>query len=155
MSLRKTKPLVWIFMGSESDREALSPAAQTLEELGIPFRWEVASAHRAPRKLSRLILQAEREGAVVFIAAAGGAAHLPGVVASQTRKPVIGIPMMTKTFKGIDSLLSILQMPGGVPVATMAVGPAGAKNAAILAAEILALKYPRVRRALERLRPKK
>ncbi|MBI4055417.1 MAG: 5-(carboxyamino)imidazole ribonucleotide mutase [Elusimicrobia bacterium] len=149
----KKKVLVWILMGSESDRAALQPAADSLKTWGVAHRMVVASAHRTPRTLRRILRASERAGGEIYIAGAGGAAHLPGVVASLTLRPVLGVPMRTKLFRGLDSVLSILQMPSGVPVATMAVGSAGAKNAAVLALEILALKYPVFRRRLRALRP--
>jgi 5-(carboxyamino)imidazole ribonucleotide mutase len=129
---------VGIIMGSRSDWDALAPARDTLAELGIPYDARVLSAHRMPDETFEYASTAQQRGVRVIIAAAGGAAHLPGVVAAKTLLPVIGVPMMTKAFKGVDSFLSIAQMPAGVPVATMAVG--GAANAALLAARIIALQ---------------
>lgn len=130
---------VCIVMGSDSDAPVMSKAADALEQLGIPFEMSVASAHRNPDRLRSIIENAERDGARVFIAGAGAAAHLPGVVASLTTRPVIGVPLEGTSLLGLDSLLAIVQMPGGIPVATVAIGAAGAKNAGLLAAEILAI----------------
>jgi 5-(carboxyamino)imidazole ribonucleotide mutase len=145
-----TRPLVGVIMGSRSDWETLRSAAETLEKLGIPHEVEVVSAHRTPDKLFRYAEQAAGRGLEVVIAGAGGAAHLPGMCAAKTRLPVLGVPVATEhsMFRGIDALLSIVQMPAGVPVGTMAVGKPGASNAALMAAAILANKYPAIRDAL-------
>jgi 5-(carboxyamino)imidazole ribonucleotide mutase len=131
------QPLVGIIMGSTSDFETMRAAATTLQELGVPFEMRVVSAHRTPDLMFRYAAEAHGRGLRVIIAGAGGAAHLPGMVATKTNLPVIGVPVESKALKGLDSLLSIVQMPAGVPVATMAIG--GAANAALLAARILAL----------------
>lgn len=146
------KPLVGLIMGSRSDWETLESAAQTLEHLGIPHEVRVVSAHRTPDLLFEYASTAESRGLEVLIAGAGGAAHLPGMAASKTALPVLGVPVETKTLKGMDSLLSIVQMPAGVPVGTLAIGKAGATNAALLAAAILGAKYPEIRLALKRFR---
>ena len=130
---------VCIVMGSDSDAEVMSRAADALEELGVPFQMLVTSAHRSPERTKRIIEEGDADGAAVFIAGAGAAAHLPGVVASFTTKPVIGVPLQSGSLLGLDALLAIAQMPAGVPVATVAIGPAGATNAGILAAQILAV----------------
>ncbi len=145
MKAKAFKPLVAIVMGSDSDLPVMEEAAKALETFGIPYELRICSAHRSPSLLTDYVEQAERAGLKVFIAGAGGAAHLPGVIAAQTSLPVIGIPLDTGPLQGIDALLSIVQMPGGVPVATMAIGRAGARNAAILAAEILALSDPQLK----------
>ena len=132
-------PLVAVVMGSRSDWEVMEHSIQTLRTLEIPHEVRVLSAHRTPEALEAFLVDVESRGAQVFVAAAGGAAHLAGVVASRTLKPVLGVPMAT-SLGGLDSLLSIVQMPAGVPVGTLAVGRAGAVNAALLAAEILALQ---------------
>jgi 5-(carboxyamino)imidazole ribonucleotide mutase len=146
------KPLVGLIMGSRSDWETLESAAKTLEQLGIPHEVQVVSAHRTPDLLFEYASTAESRGLEVLIAGAGGAAHLPGMAASKTALPVLGVPVETKTLKGMDSLLSIVQMPAGVPVGTLAIGKAGATNAALLAAAILGVKYPEFRQALKRFR---
>ncbi|HKG21026.1 MAG TPA: 5-(carboxyamino)imidazole ribonucleotide mutase [Blastocatellia bacterium] len=145
-------PLVGIIMGSKSDWETMSHAARTLESLEIPFEVRVVSAHRTPDLLFEYAGSAEQRGIEVIIAGAGGAAHLPGMASSKTLVPVLGVPVESKTLKGIDSLLSIVQMPAGVPVATLAIGRAGAVNAALLAASILGGKHPRIREALKQFR---
>ena len=127
-------------------------AAKTLEELGVPHETRVVSAHRTPDLLFEYASSAEKRGIEVIIAGAGGAAHLPGMTASKTALPVLGVPVESKTLKGLDSLLSIAQMPGGVPVGTLAIGKAGAINAALLAAAILGAKYPEVREAYRKFR---
>ncbi|HKO56322.1 MAG TPA: 5-(carboxyamino)imidazole ribonucleotide mutase [Thermoanaerobaculia bacterium] len=129
-------PWVFIVMGSDSDAEVMSQAASALDELKVPYEMHVASAHRTPERTKNLIEEADRNGAAVFIAGAGVAAHLPGVVASFTTKPVIGVPLAAGALQGFDALLAIVQMPPGIPVATVAIG--GARNAGILAAEIIA-----------------
>src|ERR671913_2172432 len=129
-------------MGSQSDWETLSHAAETLAELGVPFEARVVSAHRTPDLMREYAHEAESRGLEVIIAGAGGAAHLPGMVAAQTLVPVIGVPVQSRALSGLDSLLSIVQMPGGVPVATMAIGTAGAKNAGLFAVAMLAVRRP-------------
>jgi len=133
------KPLVGIIMGSQSDWDTMQNAAETLEQLGILFEKKVVSAHRTPKLLFDYAQSAKGRGLKVIIAGAGGAAHLPGMVSSLTPLPVLGVPVESKALQGLDSLLSIVQMPGGVPVATFAIGKAGAVNAALYAAQILAL----------------
>ena len=130
---------VAIIMGSQSDWETMSGAAQVLEDLGVAHDCRIVSAHRTPERLVEFARGAVDAGFQVIIAGAGGAAHLPGMVASMTRLPVLGVPVQSKALSGMDSLLSIVQMPGGIPVGTLAIGPAGAKNAGLLAASILAL----------------
>lgn len=144
-----THPLVGIIMGSRSDLETMQEAAKVLDELGLPYEMKIISAHRTPDAMFSYADEAEGRGIEVIIAGAGGAAHLPGMTASKSLLPVIGVPVLSSALSGIDSLLSIVQMPGGVPVATVAIGKPGAKNAGILAAQILANKYPALR---ERLR---
>jgi 5-(carboxyamino)imidazole ribonucleotide mutase len=145
-------PLVGVIMGSRSDWETMSHAAGTLDELGVPHEVRVVSAHRTPDLLFRYAEQAASRGLEVIIAAAGGAAHLPGMTAAKTLLPVLGVPVESRLLAGLDSLLSIVQMPAGVPVGTLAIGRAGAVNAALLATAILARKHPRYRAPLERLR---
>jgi 5-(carboxyamino)imidazole ribonucleotide mutase len=145
-------PLVGLIMGSKSDWETITHAAQMLENLGVPFEVRVVSAHRTPDLLFEYAGSAEARGLEVIIAGAGGAAHLPGMAAAKTTLPVLGVPVESKALKGLDSLLSIVQMPAGVPVATLAIGRAGAINAALLATSILANKYPQFREALQRHR---
>ena len=147
-----TSPLVGLIMGSKSDWETMTHAAQMLESLGVPFEVRVVSAHRTPDLLFDYASTAEARGLEVIIAGAGGAAHLPGMAAAKTTLPVLGVPVESKALKGLDSLLSIVQMPAGVPVATLAIGRAGAINAALLATSILANKYPQFREALQRQR---
>src|SRR5262245_25396766 len=146
------QPLVGVIMGSKSDWETMSHAAQMLEQLGVPHEVRVVSAHRTPDLLFEYAASAQDRGLEVIIAGAGGAAHLPGMCASKTLLPVLGVPVESKALHGIDSLLSIVQMPAGVPVATLAIGRAGAVNAALLAASILAGKHPQFREALARHR---
>jgi 5-(carboxyamino)imidazole ribonucleotide mutase len=146
------KALVGIIMGSTSDWETMQGAAATLESLGIPHEVRVVSAHRTPDLMFEYAAAARERGLKAIIAGAGGAAHLPGMVAAKTSIPVLGVPVQTKILNGIDSLLSIAQMPGGVPVATFAIGPAGAKNAALFAAAILANELAEVRAALDAYR---
>jgi 5-(carboxyamino)imidazole ribonucleotide mutase len=145
-------PLVGVVMGSKSDAEALQPALEILSQLGIDYEVNVISAHRTPERAREYGLAARERGLEVIIAAAGGAAHLPGVLASWTTLPVIGVPLASSELKGIDALYAIVQMPAGIPVATMAIGTAGARNAAYLAAEILGLKYDHIREAYEKYR---
>ena len=140
---------VLIVMGSESDREVMNKTAEVLSSFGIGFEMVVSSAHRNPEKTRKLAKEAGKKGINVIIAGAGMAAHLPGVIAAHTKLPVIGVPLPSLLFKGMDSFFSILQMPSGVPVATMSVGNAGAKNAAILAAQILALSDDKLKRRLK------
>jgi 5-(carboxyamino)imidazole ribonucleotide mutase len=145
-------PLVAVVMGSKSDAEALKPALDILTQLGIEHEVSVISAHRNPEKARQYGLAAQGRGIEVIIAAAGGAAHLPGVLASWTTLPVIGVPLAAGELGGVDALYSIVQMPAGIPVAAVAIGSAGAKNAAYLAAEILSLKYDEIRKAYEKYR---
>jgi 5-(carboxyamino)imidazole ribonucleotide mutase len=134
------KPLVGIIMGSRSDWPTMEHASKLLDELGVAHEAEVVSAHRTPDKMFRYAEAAQSRGLKVIIAGAGGAAHLPGMVAAKTALPVLGVPVKSRALNGLDSLLSIVQMPGGIPVATFAIGEAGAKNAALFAAAILALE---------------
>jgi phosphoribosylaminoimidazole carboxylase PurE protein len=134
-----TTPLVSLLMGSDSDAPTVREACNVLKAFGVPFEVRLLSAHRCPEELVTYVKQADQRGVRIFIAAAGGAAHLAGVVAAHTIKPVIGIPIQTSALNGLDSLLSIVQMPGGVPVATMAIGTGGARNAGLFAVQILAL----------------
>jgi 5-(carboxyamino)imidazole ribonucleotide mutase len=147
-----TRPLVGIIMGSTSDWETLQSAAQTLEKLGVPHEVKVVSAHRTPDLLFDYASTARGRGIEVIIAGAGGAAHLPGMTAAKTSLPVLGVPVQSKTLNGLDSLLSIVQMPAGIPVGTLAIGTAGATNAALLAASILGNKYPQIATAVESFR---
>ena len=140
--------LVAIIMGSESDRPTLQHTADQLHAMQIPFDWRVVSAHRTPDLMFDFAEQAESRGIEVIIAGAGGSAHLPGMTAAKSLLPVIGVPVETQTLKGLDSLLSINQMPAGIPVATVAIGKAGAINAALLAAAILARNHPDIRQRL-------
>ena len=144
--------LVGIIMGSTSDWETLRGAAETLEKLKVPHEVRVVSAHRTPDLLFEYAASARSRGLEVIIAGAGGAAHLPGMTAAKTSLPVLGVPVQSKTLGGLDSLLSIVQMPAGVPVATFAIGAAGATNAALCAASILANKHPAIAQALEAFR---
>jgi 5-(carboxyamino)imidazole ribonucleotide mutase len=146
------KPLVGIIMGSSSDWETMEHAAKTLTDLGVPHETRVVSAHRTPDLLFQYASEAEARGIEVVIAGAGGAAHLPGMTASKTVLPVLGVPVESKALKGLDSLLSIAQMPGGIPVGTLAIGKAGAVNAALLAAAILGVKHPKIREGLRKFR---
>jgi 5-(carboxyamino)imidazole ribonucleotide mutase len=141
-------------MGSKTDTEAMQPTLETLDSLGISHEVSVISAHRNPEKARQFGLTARERGIEIIIAAAGGAAHLPGALASWTTLPVIGVPLATSELKGADALYSIVQMPAGIPVATVAIGKAGAKNAAYLAAEILGLRYDSIRQAYEEYRNK-
>ncbi|MCQ8115818.1 MULTISPECIES: 5-(carboxyamino)imidazole ribonucleotide mutase [Methylomonas] len=144
--------LIGIIMGSTSDWETMQHAAQTLEHLDIPHEVEVVSAHRTPDKLFKYAETAEGKGLEVIIAGAGGAAHLPGMTAAKTALPVLGVPVQSKALNGMDSLLSIVQMPAGIPVGTLAIGKAGAINAALLAAAIISNKHPQYRPALDAYR---
>ena len=152
MPAPSTSPLVAIIMGSKSDWETMRHASEALDALGIPHDVRVMSAHRTPALVDEYIGGAEGRGLEVIIAGAGGAAHLAGVAAAKTLVPVLGVPIQSKALNGIDSLLSTVQMPGGIPVGTLAIGNSGATNAALLAAAILANKYPPVREALRRYR---
>jgi 5-(carboxyamino)imidazole ribonucleotide mutase len=137
--------VVGVIMGSRSDWETMQAAVEVLDELGVPSEHRVVSAHRTPEWMFDYARDAESRGLKVIIAGAGGAAHLPGMVASCTLLPVLGVPVQSRTLQGLDSLLSIVQMPGGIPVGTLAIGPAGAKNAGLLAARILAIHDPALR----------
>ena len=152
MSQPASKPLVGLIMGSRSDWETMEGAARTLADLGVPYEAKVVSAHRTPDLLFRYAEEAPGRGLQVIIAGAGGAAHLPGMVAAKTRLPVLGVPVASKMLKGLDSLLSIVQMPAGIPVGTLAIGPAGATNAALLACSILALNDPALAAKLDAFR---
>jgi 5-(carboxyamino)imidazole ribonucleotide mutase len=145
-------PLVGIIMGSKSDWETMEHSARTLEELGVPHEVRVLSAHRTPDHLFEYASTAEERGLEVIIAAAGGAAHLAGVTAAKTILPVLGVPMESASLKGLDSLLSTVQMPGGIPVGTLAIGKPGAINAALFAAAILGTKHPEFREAIRKYR---
>jgi len=147
-----TAPLVGLIMGSTSDWETMRHAADVLERFGLPYEKRVVSAHRTPAWMAEYATGAEARGLQVIIAGAGGAAHLPGMVASQSLIPVIGVPVQSHALNGLDSLLSIVQMPGGVPVATMAIGKAGATNAGLFAVSLLAVTRPELREQLRRFR---
>jgi 5-(carboxyamino)imidazole ribonucleotide mutase len=146
------QPLVGVVMGSKTDAEIMQAALDILTNLGIEHEVDVISAHRTPEKAKQYAQSARKRGIEVIIAGAGMAAHLPGVLASWTTLPVIGVPMASGELKGVDALYSIVQMPAGIPVACMAIGSAGAKNAAYLAAEILSLKHDKIRKAYEKYR---
>jgi 5-(carboxyamino)imidazole ribonucleotide mutase len=143
-----SQPLVGVIMGSKSDWETMRHAAEVLEQFGVPHECEIVSAHRTPDWMTEYAKAAESRGLQVIIAGAGGAAHLPGMVASLSLLPVFGVPVLSKTLAGLDSLLSIAQMPGGIPVGTLAIGEAGAKNAGLLAIRVLARKQPELREKL-------
>src|SRR4051812_28189133 len=145
-------PLVGVVMGSKSDWDTMRHAADVLRELGVPVETKVVSAHRTPERLFRYGREAEGRGLELIIAGAGGAAHLPGMLAAISILPVLGVPVESKTLRGVDSLLSIVQMPRGIPVGTLAIGASGAANAALLAAAILARRDPEVREALAAFR---
>jgi len=149
---KNSKPIVSIIMGSKSDWETMKNTADVLEEFGVPHETKIVSAHRTPDLLFEFAKGAESRGIEVIIAGAGGAAHLPGMCAAQTVLPVLGVPVETKALKGLDSLLSIAQMPAGVPVGTLAIGAAGAKNAALLAISIVANSRPELRKKLTAFR---
>ena len=140
----RNKPLVGVIMGSQSDWATMKHCAELLERLQVPFETEVVSAHRTPDKMFSYADDAADRGIQLIIAAAGGAAHLPGMVAAKTALPVIGVPIQSRVLNGVDSLLSIVQMPAGIPVMTMSIGTAGAQNAALSAAAILALQHPEI-----------
>ena len=152
MPLAKAKPLVGIIMGSKSDWETMRHAAEMLDTLGIPHERKVVSAHRTPQRLYDYAQGARGRGLRVIVAGAGGSAHLPGMAAAMTSLPVLGVPVETRSLKGLDSLLSIVQMPAGIPVGTLAIGKAGATNAALLAAAILATTDPTLAKRLDRFR---
>lgn len=146
------KAIVAVVMGSQSDWETMTNTVDMLKKLAIPYRAQIVSAHRTPDLLFEFASSARDQGVHVIIAGAGGAAHLPGMIAAKTSLPVIGVPIQSRTLNGLDSLLSIVQMPAGIPVATLAIGEAGAKNAAILAASILSLQDATIRESLEQYR---
>lgn len=146
--------IVGVIMGSKSDWETMTHTTDLLDVLGVSYESKIVSAHRTPDVMNEYALSAEKRGLKVIIAGAGGAAHLPGMIAAQTQLPVIGVPVESKALNGLDSLLSIVQMPGGIPVATVAIGKAGAKNAGLLAAGIIALQDPNVASALRLFRKK-
>jgi 5-(carboxyamino)imidazole ribonucleotide mutase len=146
------EPLVGIIMGSRSDWETMRHVADTFDALGVPYEARVVSAHRTPDLMFEYASSAEERGLQVIVAGAGGAAHLPGMVAAKTVLPVLGVPVESRALHGMDSLLSIVQMPAGIPVATLAIGRAGAVNAALLAASILGASHPEIREALRRFR---
>ena len=152
--MKSPAPLVAVVMGSKSDWDTMRFAVEMLELFHIPHEAQIVSAHRTPAKLTDFATGAAGRGVQVIIAGAGGAAHLPGMIAAQTALPVLGVPVESKTLRGLDSLLSIVQMPGGVPVATLAIGAAGAKNAGLFAVSILALKDETIRVALDEFRAK-
>jgi len=145
-------PLVCVIMGSKSDWDTMRQADELLTNFGVPHECRVLSAHRTPRETAEYVTEAESRGIEVIIAAAGGAAHLAGVCAAHTLLPVLGVPIESAALKGLDSLLSTVQMPGGIPVGTLAIGPAGARNAALLAIAILANKRPELREKLRSFR---
>lgn len=147
-----TQPLIGIIMGSQSDWETMSHAATTLDALGVPYETRIVSAHRTPDLLFEYASASAQRGIEVIIAGAGGAAHLPGMCASKTTLPVLGVPVQSRALNGLDSLLSIVQMPAGVPVGTLAIGTAGAVNAALLATAIVANAHAELRAPLERYR---
>ncbi|OEH85202.1 5-(carboxyamino)imidazole ribonucleotide mutase [Desulfuribacillus stibiiarsenatis] len=150
-----TQPLVGVIMGSTSDWDTMQAACEMLEELGVTYEKKVVSAHRTPDYMFEYAATAKERGIEVIIAGAGGAAHLPGMVASKTELPVIGVPVKSSNLNGLDSLLSIVQMPGGIPVATVAIGKAGATNAGILATQILGIKYPVYQQNVAKMRQEK
>jgi 5-(carboxyamino)imidazole ribonucleotide mutase len=150
--LNMTKPLVAVIMGSKSDWETMQHAAELLKEFEVPHECKVVSAHRTPELMGKFAAEAEGRGLEVIIAGAGGAAHLPGMVAAQTLLPVLGVPVESKVLRGVDSLLSIVQMPAGIPTGTLAIGKAGATNAALLAIAILSNTRPELRERLRQYR---
>jgi 5-(carboxyamino)imidazole ribonucleotide mutase len=153
-SSTQAAPIIGIIMGSQSDWETMKHAAEMLKDLKVKFEAKVVSAHRTPDRLYKYATSAAGRGLKVIIAGAGGAAHLPGMAASMTTLPVLGVPVESKSMKGLDSLLSIVQMPGGIPVGTLAIGNAGAKNAGLLAASIIALNDPALAKRLAAWRAK-
>ena len=148
------KPLVGVIMGSKSDWDAMRAASEALTEFGVPHECQVVSAHRTPQWMAEYAAEAEGRGLQVIIAGAGGAAHLPGMVASQTVLPVLGVPVQSQALNGLDSLLSIVQMPAGIPVGTLAIGDAGARNPGLLAVRILAATRPELREKLHQFHDK-
>ena len=154
MNPTATQPLVGIIMGSQSDWATMQHAADLLTQLNVPFETEVVSAHRTPDRLFEYAQQARERGIYVIIAGAGGAAHLPGMCAAKTDLPVLGVPVQSSTLNGLDSLLSIVQMPAGIAVGTLAIGKAGATNAALLAAQIIGLTQPTIAHAVQAFRLK-
>mgnify|MGYP001358295860 CR=1 FL=1 len=147
-------PIVGVIMGSKSDLETMQEAAKVLDQFGVPYEMKVVSAHRTPDWMAEYAKTAESRGLEVIIAGAGGAAHLPGMVAAHTVLPVLGVPVQSRALQGLDSLLSIVQMPGGIPVGTLAIGAAGSKNAALLAVRILATSRPELRAKLHEFHQK-
>ena len=145
-------PLVSVVMGSKSDSDSVQPMLDILKQMSIDYEVNIMSAHRNPEKVREFAIGARDRGVEIIVAAAGGAAHLPGVIASWTTLPVIGVPLASSELKGVDALYAIVQMPAGIPVACVAVGTAGSKNAAYLASEILGLKYPKIRESYENYR---
>lgn len=154
MPQQNDRPLVGVIMGSKSDWPTMKHAADILEQFDVRYEARVVSAHRTPQWMAQYATEAEKNGLQVIIAGAGGAAHLPGMVAAQTVLPVLGVPVQSRALQGLDSLLSIVQMPGGVPVATLAIGDAGAKNAGLLAVSILGTSNPELRQKLHAFREK-
>ncbi len=154
MPAQKSSPLVAVIMGSASDWDTMRHSVELLEELGLPNEHQILSAHRSPDATAEFARKAAGRGVRVIIAGAGGAAHLAGVIAAYTWLPVLGVPIQSKALQGLDSLLSIVQMPGGVPVGALAIGASGAKNAALLAAGILAVSDEKIRKKLEAFRKK-
>ena len=150
--MSETPPIVGVIMGSKSDWDTMQHAADVLGQFGVPFEARVVSAHRTPELMREYAHEAAGRGIEVIIAGAGGAAHLPGMLAAKTLVPVIGVPVQSRALNGLDSLLSIVQMPGGVPVATMAIGVAGAKNAGLFAVAMLAVRRPELRERLQAFR---
>jgi len=150
--ISKASSLVGVVMGSKSDWDTMIEAAKLLEEFSVPFEAQVLSAHRMPLEMAKYAREAQKRGLVAIIAGAGGAAHLPGMIAAQTTVPVLGVPIKSKTLTGMDSLLSIVQMPAGIPVATFAIGEAGAKNAALFAIALLAQHHPGLAKKLAAFR---
>ncbi len=151
-SINANSPVVGVIMGSKSDWPTMQHAVEMLEQFGVPHEVKVVSAHRTPDLMFEYAEQAEARGLQVIIAGAGGAAHLPGMVAAKTVVPVLGVPVQSRALSGNDSLLSIVQMPGGIPVGTLAIGDAGAKNAGILAAQIVGTNQPKIREAVKAFR---
>ena len=154
MPAQKSSPLVAVIMGSASDWDTMRHSVELLEELGVPNEHQILSAHRSPDATADFARKAAGRGLRVIIAGAGGAAHLAGVIAAYTWLPILGVPIQSKALQGLDSLLSIVQMPGGIPVGALAIGASGAKNAALLAASILAVSDEKIRKRLEAFRKK-